>query len=47
MNLGEMEKEIDKLKTWRMKVEMLLKAKIDPNFGKEPAEGVAEENPKG
>jgi len=41
VNVTEMEKEIDALKTWKMKVEMLLRAKIDPNFGKqtEPSSG--------
>ena len=47
MNLAEMKKEIDNLKTWKMKVDMFLRKEIDPNFGKEPAEGIAEENPKG
>ena len=47
LNLGEMEKEIDKLKTWKMKVDMLIRSKIDPNFEKVLPEGIAEENPKG
>ena len=47
MNLAEMQKELEELKTWKMKLDMWIRKNLDANFGKEPAEGIAEENPKG